>query len=194
MNWHDIILWYGPAFAWIVLWTQFVTLRFYDKNESLFKDVDNSGALDRALSSIDERKLVPALARLCDAVAKAKALKTRAELSLLVTEDILDEVDFLPHLEGVEAALREKKTMQDLRERLQEQAAALWKMGLLHSLAVVFLLVSLLIPPLILRRTTAGLLSLVTSVTLVLIVMGVVRYQQMRDKLIRGLSVNRKAS
>lgn len=84
--------------------------------------------------------------------------------------------------------------MQDLRERLQEQAAALWKMGLLHSLAVVFLLVSLLIPPLILRRTTAGLLSLVTSVTLVLIVMGVVRYQQMRDKLIRGLSVNRKAS
>lgn len=44
MNWHDIILWYGPAFAWIVLWTQFVTLRFYDKNESLFKDVDNSGA------------------------------------------------------------------------------------------------------------------------------------------------------
>jgi hypothetical protein len=193
MNWHDIVLWYGPAFAWIVLWTQFVTLRFYDKNESLFKDFINSGALDLALSSIDAQKLVPALARLCDAVAEAKALKTPEELNLLVTEDILGEVDFLPHLAGAESALREEKTMQDFLERLQQQAAALWKLGLLHSLAVVFLPAGLLIPPLILRRATAGLLALVISVTFILIVMGVVRYQQMRDKLIHGLSVNRKA-
>jgi hypothetical protein len=193
MNWHDIVLWYGPAFAWIVLWTQFVTLRFYDKNETLFKDFVNSGALDLALSSIDAQKLVPALARLCDAVAEAKALKTPEELNLLVTEDILAEVDFLPHLAGAESALREEKTMQDFLERLQQQAAALWKLGLLHSLAVVFLPAGLLIPPLILRRATAGLLALVISVTFILIVMGVVRYQQMRDKLIHGLSVNRKA-
>ena len=83
--------------------------------------------------------------------------------------------------------------MQDFLERLQQQAAALWKLGLLHSLAVVFLPAGLLIPPLILRRATAGLLALVISVTFILIVMGVVRYQQMRDKLIHGLSVNRKA-
>ncbi len=194
MNWHDIILWYGPASAWIVLWTQFVTLRFYDKNETLFKDVISSGAMDLAISSIEATKLIPALARLCDAVAEAKALKSPKELRLLVTEDILGEVDFLPHLAGAESALREEKTLEDLLERLQQRSALLWKLGLLHSFAIVFLPASLLIHPLILRGATACLLALVGSVTLILLVLGVTRFQQMRDSLIRGLSTNRKAA
>ena len=129
MNWHDIILWYGPASAWIVLWTQFVTLRFYDKNESLFKDVVSSGAMDLALSSIDTQKLIPALARLCDAVADARTRKSAEELKLLVTEDILGEVDFLPHLAGAASALREEQTIEDLLNQLQGRSAALWKLG-----------------------------------------------------------------
>ena len=193
MNWHEVILWYGPASAWIVLWTQFVTLRFYDKNESLFKDLVSSGAMDLALSSIDAKKLIPALARLCDAVADAKALKNAEELNLLVTEDILGEVDFLPHLAGAESALREEKTIEDLLARLQERSAALWKLGLLHSFSVVFLPASFLIHPLVFRGAVACFLGLVASVTLVLLVLGVIRFQQMRDALIRGLSANRKA-
>jgi hypothetical protein len=194
MNWHDIILWYGPASAWVVLWTQFVTLRFYDKNESLFKDVVSSGAMDLAISSVEAQKLVPALARLCDAVAAAKALKTPKDLKLLTTEDILSEVDFLPHFSEAEAALREEKSMQDVLDRLHQLAATLWKLGLAHSLAVVFLPASFLIHSTIVRGIVASGLALVVSVTLVLLIMGVIRYHQKRDELNRSLSMNRKAS
>ena len=72
---HDVILWFGPAFAWVTVWTQFATLRFFDKNETLFKDLVNSGAIDLALSNIEAMKLIPALAAVCDAVAAEKHIK-----------------------------------------------------------------------------------------------------------------------
>ena len=77
MSWREVILWFAPAFAWVAVWTQFVTLRFFDKPEGIFKDYVSSGAKDLAISNIETVKLIPALARMCDAVAEAKAAKPR---------------------------------------------------------------------------------------------------------------------
>lgn len=192
MGWHDVILWFGPAFAWVALWTQFATLRFFDKNETLFKDLVSSGAKDMAVSSIETAKLIPSLARLCDAVAEARATKHPEELRLLATEDILTEVDFLPHLSGAEAALREIKTIEDLFARLRHNAAVLWKISLLHSFAVILLPTSLLIGPPARRFALMYLSLLVAFTTLIWLLCGSVHYQRMRDSLLQALSTNRK--
>jgi hypothetical protein len=192
MNWHEIILWFGPAFAWVALWTQFATLRFFDKNETIFKDLVSSGAKDMALSSIETTKLVPSLARLCDAVAIARAEKQPGELQQLMTEDILTEIDFLPHLARAEAALREKKTIEDLFVRLQQSTSALWKISLFHSLVVILLPTSFLIHPTSPRFAVASVTGFAVFVTFVWLLHGIFRYQGMHDSLLRVLSANRK--
>jgi hypothetical protein len=193
MSWREIILWFGPAFAWITLWTQLVTLRFFDNNETLFKDLVSSGAKDMALSSIETAKLIPSLARLCDAVAAARAAKRPEERRLLVTEDILTEVDFLPHLAGAEAALRETRTIDDLFTRLQSCASALWKISLLHSFAIILLPASFLIHQLTPRLALVSLAGLTALSTFAWLLLGITRYQTMRDSLLNTLSTNRKA-
>jgi hypothetical protein len=193
MSWREIILWFGPAFAWVTLWTQLVTLRFFDNNETLFKDLVSSGAKDMALSSIETAKLIPALARLCDAVAAARAAKRPEERRLLVTEDILTEVDFLPHLAGAEAALRETRTIDDLFTRLQRCASAMWKISLLHSFAIILLPTSFLVHQVAPRLALVSLTGLIALSTFAWLLWGITRYQTMRDSLLNTLSINRKA-
>jgi hypothetical protein len=193
MNWHEVILWFGPAFAWVALWTQFATLRFFDTNETLFKDLVSSGARDMALSSIETTKLIPSLARLCDAVAEARKQKRPEELKRLATEDILTEVDFLPHLARAEAAMREIKTIEDLFTRLQQCASGLWKISLVHSFAIVLLPSSFLLRPITPRLTLAVIACFVATSTFVWLLARIGRYQGMRDSLLKSLSSNRKA-
>ena len=194
MSWRDVIPWFVPAFAWVALWTQFATLRFFDKPEVIFKDWVSSGAKDLAISNIETVKLIPALARMCDAVADAKAAKPHEELELLCTEDILTEVDFLPHLGNAEAALREKETIERLLTGLQRKAAVLWRVSLLHSFAVVILPTSFLLPLLAVRLALASLASLVAVTTLIWLIYGSIHYQNMRDDLLDELSLNRRVS
>ena len=193
MSWHEVILWFGPAFAWVALWTQFATLRFFDKNETLFKDLVSSGAKDMALSSIETAKLIPALAGLCDAVAAARAAKRPEERRQLLTEDILTEGDFLPHLAGAEAALRETRTIEDLFTRLKQCASAMWKISLLHSFAIILVPTSFLIHLAAPRLALVSLTGLVALTTFVWLLCGIARYQSMRDSLLEALSTNRKA-
>lgn len=194
MNWREVLPWFAPAFAWVALWTQFATLGFFNKAEGNFKDWVSSGAKDLAISNIEAVKLIPALASMCDAVADARAAKPPEELPLLCTEDILTEVDFLPHLANAEAALREKQAIERLLVGLQQKAAILWRVSLLHSFAIVILPTSFLIPLLGVRLTLALLASIVALITLVWLVHGSIRYQSMRDELLDELSINREVS
>jgi hypothetical protein len=116
LDWQDVILGVAPALAWSGIWIQFVTVRFFDKPEVIFKDWVTSGAKDLAISNIESSKLVPALADLCDSVAALRAEKTADELRWLSTADVLTEVDFLAHLERAESALREKGSHADAED------------------------------------------------------------------------------
>lgn len=194
MAMHDIFLWFGPAFAWVALWTQFATLRFFDKNESLFKDLVNSGAVDLALSNIEATKLLPALANLCDAVAAEKQLKQQATISDISTEDVLAEVDFLSHLAKAESALKEKETIRVLLVSLQVSSSILWKVALLHSVAIILLPISFLIGPNAVRVVFVSLLSAVALFTFCWLVYGSTRYQATRDLLLSSLSTNRSGA
>ena len=191
MNWHDVLLWFGPAFAWVALWTQFATIRFFDKNESLFKDLVGSGARDLALSSIETGKLIPALARLCDAAAATKAAKEAEELKRISTEDVLTAVDFLVELADAESAMSEMKMIKDLFPRLQQCASGVWKISLLHSFAIVLLPTAFLIERGLAHWVLFLLAATVASGSFVWLLVQVIRYQQMRDSLLSALAANR---
>lgn len=194
MNWHDVIVWFTPAFAWIALWTQFATLRFFDKNETLFKDVISSGAKDLALSTIETNKLIPALAKLCDAVAEARTLKPAGSAQLISTEDVLTEVDFLPHLAGAEMAMEEKENIERWLRSLQRNASRLWKVGLAHSIAVILVPTSFLFRAAGLKTGLSFVSCFATLLTFVWLVYGSMKYQRDRDSLLASLSANRSAS
>jgi hypothetical protein len=188
---HDVILWFGPAFAWVTVWTQFATLRFFDKNETLFKDLVNSGAIDLALSNIEAMKLIPALAAVCDAVAAEKHIKQRTTPTDISTEDVLLEVDFLPHLAKAEAALKEKATIHGLLNLLQNTSSVLWKIALLHSFAVILLPTSLLVTTSLLKTVLISAFGIIALFTFCWLIYGSVRYQRTRDQLLSSLSLNR---
>jgi hypothetical protein len=192
MIWQQALLWFGPAFAWVTIWTQFVTLRFFDKNEVLFKDIVSSGAKDMALSLIDTEQLIPSLAKLCDCVTAAR--EERGAPAELKTEEVLLEVDFLPHLSGAESALREKKSIEDMLACLQNRAAILWKISLLHTFAIVLLPVSFLFDASRFSFVLLFIASVTSAATFVWLVYGTMNYQSTRDVLLHKLALYRKAS
>jgi len=190
---HDVILWFGPAFAWVTLWTQFATLRFFDKNESLFKDLVNSGAIDLALSNIEATKLVPSLAALCDAVAAEKHTKQRTTPIAISTEDVMLEVDFLSYLGKAEAALKEKASIRALLTSLQNISSVLWKIALLHSFVIILIPTSLLVTIALLKTILVSFFSAIALSSFCWLLYGSVHYQSTRDRLLSSLSVNRSA-
>lgn len=194
MTWQEVLLWFGPAFAWVAVWTQFVTLRFFDKNETLFKDLVSSGAKDMALSRIDEDQLIPALAELCECVARARKGKDASGAFEVRTEEILLEIDFLPHLSGAESALREKKSIEDMLSNLQHRAASLWKLGLLHSFAVVLLPTSFLFHFAPVKFAMISVTGATAVITFTWLLYGTANYQSTRDSLLEKLALYRKVS
>jgi hypothetical protein len=194
MTWQEVLLWFGPAFAWITIWTQFVTLRFFDKNETLFKDLVSSGARDMALSCIDTDQLIPVLAKLCECVATAREGKDAAGVFEIRTEELLLEVDFLPYLSGAESALREKKSIEEMLANLQHRAASLWKVSLLHSFAVVLLPTSFLFHLPALKFALLSVAGITAAGTFAWLLYGTVSYQRIRDSLLEKLALYRKAA
>jgi len=194
MGIHEVILWFGPAFAWVTLWTQFATLRFFDKSESLFKDLVGSGAIDLAVSNIEASKLIPALAELCDAVATERQTKQRVDPGVINTEDILAEVDFLQYLGKAESALKEKEGIEEGLRSLQKISSGLWKVALLHSFAVILLPTSFFITIGLVKVILASIFGVLAFSSFCWLIYGTTRYQKTRDALLATLSANRSAS
>jgi hypothetical protein len=192
MDWKDVLLLCGPGLVWIGLWTQFATIRFYDKSENIYKDLVSSGERDMALTNIETRKVIPALARLCDAVTAARAGKRPTD-DPIPTEELLAECDFLEYLSEAEAALREKRNIEDAISQLRSLAAWLWKVSLLHSLVIVAGLGLLLLPATMARFFGVSIAILCAAVSFVFLIVGSVRFQARRDALHTLLSANRVA-
>lgn len=194
LDWPDMIVGFAPALAWSGIWIQFVTVRFFDKPEVIFKDWVTSGAKDVAISNIDSSKLIPALADLCDSVAEVRAEKPPDELTWLSTADILTEVDFLDHIGRAESALREKERIEHLLKRLQGTSALLWKLSLVHCLSVVLIPTSLLIPYPTWRLVLVVLMGILALATLIVLIIRIVSFQGMRDEFLTSLADNRKVA
>lgn len=123
------------AIGWAALWTNVVVVPFCFRSEELQKDYVSSGNLDIAISYIESSKLIPALAAMFEKARQSQSDQRRR----IDMEGMLQAVDFLPDLESVEAALQEKKIIEDTFDRLQNTAELLWKVCLLHVISVIAL-------------------------------------------------------
>lgn len=131
----------GSAVAWGGLWTNVVLIPFYNKGEKLHQDYKEKGSLDNALAGIDSRKLIPALATLFQRAREAQVDK-RQKMDIEVLVQLFQSVDFLPDLKEIEAALQEKRSMEDAYRRLHSLAQKLWKWGLAHVFLTLFFAVA----------------------------------------------------
>lgn len=121
------------AIGWAALWVNVVVIPFFFKAEKLQKDYLDSGAIGVAVSYIESNKLIPVLAGMFKRARESQD-DQRKRIDM---EELLQAVDFLPDLEQVESALREKKAIEDTFDTLQRAADRLWKLGISHVVAVV---------------------------------------------------------
>jgi hypothetical protein len=133
----------AAAVAWGGLWMNLVVIPFYGKGERLHQDYKEKGAIDAALAGIESRRLIPALASLFEHARDAQADK-RQKIEMDVLLQSLQSVDFLPDLEEVEQALREKRNVEDSYRQLRLIARQLWVIGLGNVLATLLLALSCL--------------------------------------------------
>ena len=125
----------GAAVAWGGVWVNFVVILFFTKGEKLHQDYKEKGSLDAAVAAIESNRLIPALARIFERARDARENK-RTKIDM---EELLQAVDFLPDLEQLQAALQEKRSLEDAYKALHNLANSLWRWGLLHVLATVAL-------------------------------------------------------
>lgn len=116
------------AIAWGALWANLVVLPFFSKDETLFKDLIDSGARDLALSGIEEEKITPALTRLIDEVLRERQRQGDGAS----VANILVELDLQVYLADAEAAMKEKQTIHGAFDYLGILAGLLWKVGVAH--------------------------------------------------------------
>jgi hypothetical protein len=178
------------AVAWGALWANVVVVPFFNKDESLFKDLIDSGARDLAYTGIDTETIVPAFTRLCEQV-----LLERQQLGDGATvSDVIAEFDLQPYLRDAEAAMREKQSIQAALDDLRSLAGMLWKVGLAH---IVF---ALLIPAALIFVAPGSMQDAgayggagVAAVTLVLMIGMLLRFERRRRSLHTALSRFRRA-
>ena len=116
------------ALGWSTLIANLVVLPFYNVREKWHKDYVDSGAIAQAGARIDSKKLLPSLAEIVDlAIAERGRAKSKVD-----TATLLETIDFLPSLEKVEAATREKGQLDQNLDALHMTAKRLWRCGLAH--------------------------------------------------------------
>ena len=121
------------ALGWSTLVTNIAILPFYSAREKWHKDYVESGAMAQAAASIDSKKMLPSLAEIVDLViAERGRTKSKDDTAVL-----LQNVDFLPSLEKVEAATTEKSQLDRNLHAIEFTAKRLWRCGLVHVGATV---------------------------------------------------------
>jgi hypothetical protein len=120
----------APALTWAVAWLNLVVLPFFRKREALYKDYHNSGAIAAALSAIESRRLVEALAGMFEGVLDKQEDK-RKKVNI---RDLLQSTDFLPDFRRAEEAYRDIGDIERTYKSLKD-TADLWRWGAAHALA-----------------------------------------------------------
>jgi len=174
----------GAAIAWDALWLQFVIIPFFSKDEALHKDYIASGGIDLAISYIESEKLIPVLAAMFEQARTAQEDRRRSP----DMNQLLQEVDYLPFLEDVENALKEKKQALDMLSRAQGIARWLWKVGGIHVISMAILPAALLLW----KKQLLILASLfVAAMAFVLMLFLLIRFENCLRTFLNILQVNR---
>ena len=124
---------YGIIIAWDTLWLQLIVIQFFSKREKLHLEYVESGVKDVALSYIESQRLIPILAEMFERAHSQQEDQRKK----IVMEELLQSVDFISHLERAEAAMQDKKAIEDAFDFLQNCADRIWIIGLAHVLLMV---------------------------------------------------------
>jgi hypothetical protein len=146
MDTNDIITLFIAVIAWDAICLQFLIIPFLRRSETLQKDYITSGVLGATLSFIENKKLMPALAKVFIRIREAQSSR---RLNLIEDElqEILQQIDYIPDLEIAQKAMAQNSELETLFTSLQKSSRSIWKLGLLHVIVTLCIPASQYIPP-----------------------------------------------
>lgn len=183
---------FGLGISWTLLVVNVVILPFYSKSESLHKDYWASGKINSTIAAIEARLLIPTLAKMFNLAADNQSDKRKRIAEEM--EDLLQGVQFIPHLQAAQSAMSQMDLIRFRYEDLKQTSARLWKSGLLH---VVFTLclpaIELYVIPLHDgAHWLFWIISLLWAVTLIAIARNFFRFHRFIQEFIASLEINVK--
>jgi hypothetical protein len=123
------------ALAWSMIWVQFAIIPFFNRREDLVRNYSTSGLLAAVYSRIESTVVIPALVAIYAAARQQQPDKRVAP----DMEALLSETSYVEHIEKIEAAVGEKRSIRDDFDRLRRLPTLIWTLGLAHVLLVIFL-------------------------------------------------------
>jgi len=162
MGAKETIIFFGPVIAWNAFCLNLIIIPFFKKAETLYKDYLTNGVLQAATSSIETKKLIPALANMFVRIREAQADK-RKVIGEEELQQILQQIDYIPDLELTQVAMEQNNKLKALFDSLQNLTRHIWKLGLFHVIIMLCIPASQWIP--------AGydLIAMITSIILAVI-------------------------
>ncbi len=123
--------------AWATAVIQLFVVLFCGKGESLHKDYWASGRINSTIAVLEADSLIPALAKMFNLATETQDDKRKRPEPEI--EELLQGVDFIPHLEAAQDAMASIVAIKKQYGRLKQQASRLWQIGLGHVFATLCL-------------------------------------------------------
>lgn len=142
---EGLIAFFIPVIAWDAICLQLLIVPFIRKAETLQKDYLTDGVLDTALSFIETKKLIPALAHMFVRIREAQ-VDRRKTLEEDELQQILQQIDYIPDLKLAQEAMDQNNELKGLFNSLQNSTSRIWKLGVLHVIITLCIPASHLIP------------------------------------------------
>lgn len=142
---EGLIAFFIPVIAWDAICLQLLIIPFIRKAEALHKDYLTDGVLDTALSFIETKKLIPALANMFVRIREAQ-VDRRKTLEEDELQQILQQIDYIPDLKLAQEAMDQNNELKGLFDSLQNSTRRIWKLGLLHVIITLCIPASHWIP------------------------------------------------
>jgi len=169
----ELIAFFGAVIAWDAVCLQLLIIPFFRKAETLHKDYLTDGVLDAALSFIETKKLIPALANMFVRIREAQPDR-RKTLGEDEIQQILQQIDYVPDLKHAQEAMDRNNELKGLFDLLQNSTRRIWKFGLLHVIIMLCIPASRLIPGGYdsIGMTTTVILAIITFLVAILAFLG----------------------
>lgn len=158
----DIITFFVAVIGWNALCLQFLIIPFLRRAETLHKDYITSGVLGAVWSFIENKKLMPALAKMFIRIREAQCSR-RLNLTEDELQEILQQIDYIPDLEIAQKAMAQNNELKALFDSLQKSSRSIWKLGLLHVVITLCVPASQFIP------SGYDLIAMITTIILAII-------------------------
>ena len=138
MTTSETITFFGAVIAWDTICIQLLIIPFLRKAENLHKDYLTDGVLDAALSSIETKKLIPALANMFVRIREAQGDRRRT-LGDEELQEILQQIDYIPDLQLAQEAMDQNNELKALFDSLQNSTGRVWRLALIHAIIMLFI-------------------------------------------------------